>query len=323
MFRLVTSCSEYTDYVVANVFRFLDLPRELRDAVCGYLVAPGKIHLCKKPGSGRLPHESQQSATPQWSLLVVSRQMRQEVAELMFLKNHVVLHHDLNDYGLLLGRQLPFIGQLHPKIPPEIALCHLARQHMRSMRISVDPRSIYPDDPIARAGEIHLMIQNRRTPGPRAHTELESVVLRHRLYGFGRELSDVLKCALDACKSLRFLQIDVANAYCVSGCCRNLALVADAFKHYAHWTKLETLEILGTKTQSERRYLTSALQSVQKRKGLNSINLVFRKFEPAGHNPALSAWNKHNRVALLHANGLEDLEEEQITIGGSEAQVQE
>lgn len=124
----------------------------------------------------------------------------------------------------------------------------------------------------------------------------------------------IVGAILQHSRTLRFLQIDVTNCYCVLGTCRLVGQVFSSLSYFhsrvQHYgPRLEVIEVLGTKTLDDRLTIVSAF--------LNSPN--YPQHTASDRKPKLRfkafKFPKDSTCIRLHTSELEeDLEDEEFDI---------
>ncbi|USW53678.1 hypothetical protein Slin15195_G069970 [Septoria linicola] len=231
-----------------KTFRLLSLPRELRDRIYEYALAPGKALLRSK--SARARAQGTQLAndceTVTSALFQVNRQVSREAREIFFKKNMILLDADEATELFMLG--------IHGAIRYTTSIAQHAWAFLTTASISFDIRSFQTEDGLSRVGGwLHSTTgpvpAGRHSPGFLAHLAHDYIYSSWR--GLLRR---VLKF-----KSLRFLRLDVTYCYCSTGCCRTLKEVAENLDAYCSPRIPEVIEIVGTKTLRERDMFIRAL----------------------------------------------------------------
>lgn len=240
----------------------------------------------------------QDTPKPEWQLLSVNRQMRQEAAKTLFAHNQIVLAPDTNQLLLDNGGG-----------PPEehsIKIRDLAKHYLASISVAWAMEN-YLDKSVP----MSRYLWHDRVP---THSADERILATHndsKTYtgGWRREF------AMTLTSNVRYIQLDVTDCYCILGCCRMIEQMSNTVDHtksafgadLVYPDTLEVIEVTGTKTQAERRSIAEALA-----RGLwkqapaggpyKKLTLRFRKF----------VLSEDSEVRAVMEYGLEEMEDQDV-----------
>ncbi|KAK3711566.1 hypothetical protein LTR37_009557 [Vermiconidia calcicola] len=214
----------------ASTFRFLDLPREMRNIIYELCVVVDKIYV---RGPGRVTSYDMritETAVPEVQLFRVCKQINAEARE-TFLLNNKFVH--------LPGPR--FIGS-----PTQFHLSTMFNKDLiRRLSISLDYRDYSPsfiDEFVQHEGYKEARLQVPREETMFYLQELTVVALRDRIwYSMFQQISKLV--------NLKYLQINLQNCYCPSTCHR---LVQQAFTSKGHSPQAEApwaFQLLGKGTR--------------------------------------------------------------------------
>lgn len=277
-----------------KTFRLLSLPRELRDQIYKYAVAPGVVLI--KSRNAR--HESRSAQTDDqkvvaYILFQVSKQVNQEAMEVYFKQNLTTFHADKSNVLFIgLGNRSSF-------------RCHL-KEFLTSVSLVYDARDISVEDILAYAGSISHRF------GSSSSAHVHDFQLRS---DFIKAWSGILQSVLHV-KTLRFLKLDVTNCYDMSGCCRFVDYLARTLKYGASVLPplLKAIEIKGTKSIAERRMFLHALLEPHQSSAVGSYQRQRKNSEKSALRVESAVGMKLHfkksevqggSLKLLHAHGLD------------------
>lgn len=226
-------------------FRFLDLPAELRDIIYELCLVKGTIHLVPRPRNDHRYDLLGSPEKPEWALLGVNRQVRGEAASTILSKNHFVLGYDTSSERILWYRWKS------SSLDNDFSLAALAKRKLQSISIQTDLRGLFKQDSLDLAEYGCTLYEKKYVAGERtpwAHANVD-------------ELPIMWSSMCSFYKKVKFLQIDITNAFCPLGCCRYFAEAARAIGCAARNNrKLETIEVFGTKNGRERAVVTEKIK---------------------------------------------------------------
>ncbi|GIZ42874.1 hypothetical protein CKM354_000612300 [Cercospora kikuchii] len=256
---------------------FETLPREMRDKIWGYCVAPGKVFLSEHAIDYDTRFDDYgHYEKPHLKLLAVSKSIRPEAAEMLFKHNQFIFT-DVSPRGRWILHK-DFYTDDHYEEDPGARrdpLGRLARTHMRSASIAFDLRAPRDDNLISESGYL-------RDPSMRNSilwstlTEQQKMTRAHDLATRQTytNMLEELDTLLYQCDSLTTLEVDFTNSYCPIGCCRVVSYLTDTLVSWEHWWP-ERLRVLGLKNQEERDHFIDALCVVSQD---NKIKVIFEKY---------------------------------------------
>lgn len=244
-------------------FPFLDLPAELRNAIYELCLVKGTVYLTPRPEYDHRYNGTEPFETPEWVLLRISHQIRTEAAKILLGENHFVLSHDYRSEDKFWS---PFA--LSPFILSSIAdegranrlrnsFPAMVWSHLKSVSITIDLRTI-ASDPIKIASI--LQQQNRDVTGLtpdqrtlRAHAESD-------------DYTDIWRNMCRFFFGIKYLEIDITNAYCPLGCHRYVDIIARILEQSISMTRCPAILVfLGTKIKAERARLRDSVRNGLKR----------------------------------------------------------
>lgn len=227
-------------------FRFLDLPAELRDVVYDICMTRGKVFIRPRPRRDGRYTGFEDFERPDWPLLLVSHQVRQEAAKVFMSRNHFVLSHDICSTTLLLSSP----GETRLRSDPYL-LKRLAQRHMRSVSVTLDIRS-FIEDPLSFASSVGEELR-RVWPG-----SLQNLTTDERALEFHHRcalLNDSWGYQCASFTNVDHLEVDITNCICPIGCHRMICAVASAitcaYRNVRAIPKLGVVEILGVQNTTE------------------------------------------------------------------------
>ena len=287
-------------------FPFLDLPGELRNAVYKLCLVKGTIYPCPRPTYDHRYDNAKPYSKPEWALLAVSRQIRNEAADILLKQNHFVLGYHSGAGSLFWGPTFAdtdapgpvddddgpedddFINDEHED------LYQLTRRKVTSISITLDARGFATD-------LMDTVALSARFSSPNME-ERDVIVKAHERFEDSYHMWDHLWAAFPRA---RLLQVDITNAYCPSDCHRYIDLAAKVLgSAIKDATVLEILEVVGTRNSAERAVIKEAViaggaSNVYKGRRLRTLRF--------------KQWTCRNLQCIrlhkeYHRNGLEDEE---------------
>ncbi|KAK4626919.1 hypothetical protein CLAFUW4_05204 [Fulvia fulva] len=230
-------------------FRFLDLPRELRDIVYEFCLAKGKVFL---------PQQSHD----EYDVRYLDRDSY-EKPELQLLTNQVILTANDHQHLLSYGEAYERDSQLSLANVSQLSLADLAHRYLTNVSIALN-QSNFRDGIERRKVTMRRFAQ--QTGDKKARILDDHFAWSEYMYAI------IWKDWLDAIfvRPMKHVQIDVSNCYCHQGCCRLAKRFARSFRHiegpddgYDNHVfpedALRVTELLGTKTRTERQKIRRAL----------------------------------------------------------------
>ncbi|KAK4543885.1 hypothetical protein LTR36_004659 [Oleoguttula mirabilis] len=236
-----------TPQTESQVFRFVDLPPELRNVIYELCLAKGKVFLRPRPTYDQRYEGYEHFDRPDWQLLSVSRQVRTEAVAVLTSHNHFVISYEHDGWE-------PFLGPNghHAKIPmacKQVALATHVRKHLNSVSITFELRNM--------VGDAVRLARYGRSLSDSEDGEASVLHTHERIGDLCGQWWQLAKRA--ACPNLRFLQVNIANCLCPIGCHRLIHEAANAIRETSFGRRLEVIEILGTVSSSERTAFIRAL----------------------------------------------------------------
>lgn len=278
----------------SHVFRSTDLPPELRDMIFALCLARGKVFLRPRPKHDRRYNGHKAFPKPELQSLTVSRRVRAEAAAVFFQQNHFVFSYEFDTWAELM----------HPandEFP--IALSAYAPIHLTSISITLELRNLC-EDALDLADWARDDRAITRTPGA---ATLGAHGMSHGLYTHWQNMCD----GAVGLSKLRFLQVNLANCLCPDGYHRLIIQVADAIRALPTCPSLELIEVLGTKSDQERRSLIDELVDCSDCSGSVDEEYLADTGKPIvrfrGDPPTANRFNKKETV--------EKLEDEEVDLG--------
>ncbi|CAK3944901.1 Hypothetical predicted protein [Lecanosticta acicola] len=297
-------------------FIFLDLPLELREMVYELCVAPGKVFLRPRPQNDVRLDEYKKYHQVEWQLLAVTRQVRKESAKVLFTKNQIVFNnrHD----GQSDQKHTPILDW---HISSPVSLAALCRKSLTSVSIALDlyNNQFKLEDTMALSAVVRMDAGCYTSSRWQGMDQATRVCRSHGYFhGAGLNWEEYLGCVflnpdlVNASNTLRFLQVDLTNCYCVLGSCRVIEEAAQYLTVHGLSPPLEVIEILGTKTQAERDIVLKELVNPENYKEHKVTDrkpkVVFKSFR-------IPEQTHTNLMRFLHTTEVEaDLEDCEIDL---------
>ena len=310
--RTFVAHTKLVDHTPKNC-RLLNLPRELRDGIYRFAVAPGKVVIKSDTARQRIAGRAQavdpsaiESGLVTYALFGTNKRIRAEAMEVYFKENLIMINSDRYANEILC---IPSVLQ-----PRRHSLGRNMRMFLTSIRISFDVRDHRLNTVLVTAGGMVPRPVGNRTP---LEIEIERMVqvtrLQHKSTAMVMPWQSSLKHVLQECNSLRVLQLDMTHCYCVAGCCRQVSKIGTVLESTKVPDSLEIIEVFGTKSQSERTSLLEKLLVPRSGPGKPpaalGVKLKFVKFE-APEGP----------LKKLHQFGLDTaLKDEMVDVGHDDA----
>ncbi|KXT17229.1 hypothetical protein AC579_5812 [Pseudocercospora musae] len=224
-----------------DYFPFLGLPSELRNVVFRNCLVVGNLGIGPILQCERGPHPS--AAKPEWQLLLVNKQIRNEAAGILFAENPVILNticwETMSDHFEITS-VIPLDKQLHhflTRVNITFDVRNIIQLSLDALDIAHSFR-IYAEQDLDEEAEGRLAIHYPSSDNYQHWTSMVKAI---------------------HAKNLKEIQIDITNCYCVFGCHRLVDEASDAFHCLNLSPKLEKIVILGTKTQDERDRIIDAI----------------------------------------------------------------
>ncbi|KAF7192862.1 hypothetical protein HII31_05776 [Pseudocercospora fuligena] len=217
-----------------DYFPFLDLPRELRDLVFQHCLVVGNLGLGPILPRGREPHPS--ANKPEWQLLQVNKQIREEAAKVLLGENSVILN--TIDWDTMSD---------HFEKISCVSLDKLLHHFLTRVNIAFEVRNINQ----LSLDALDIARSFRTYQEEDLYEDAEERLAIHYLSSEDYQHWASMVKAIHS-KNLKEVRIDVTNCYCVFGCHRLVREAWHAFQCLNLNAKLENIVVLGTKSEDER-----------------------------------------------------------------------
>ena len=213
-------------------------------------IVPGKLFLRPRPRNDRRYEGSKSYARPEWQLLLVNRKIRKEAAEVLFTMNLCVFNYAGIEWSKLDENTVP------SSTLGDLALDRLMWNYVKSASITFDLRGLVSEDALDVVNQCRLQcLKLALKPKWTSRSMGDRMEKAHKKVCRYIEVWDGI---MDLVALRRFLQIDVSNCYCPTGCCRlvkNLDSVIDTLWWVFEEGITPTIEIVGTGSRAEREEL--------------------------------------------------------------------
>ncbi|KAK5121284.1 hypothetical protein LTR85_005450 [Meristemomyces frigidus] len=225
----------------SRVFRFMDLPPELRDMIYDLCLVKGKVFLRPRSKQDERYEGYRDFERPELQLLAVARQIRAEVAVILIRHNHFIISSEYDEWRTLLGP----LWSGTPDEGRHIALAAHGQKHLTSISITFDIRNMFTDalEMAQVSRDEEQLTGSAEAVALRAHGHID------QYYGQWECLCE--EAAISP--QLRFFQINLANCLCPIGCHRLVSQAASAVKGARFGRRLQVIEVLGTISGAERK----------------------------------------------------------------------
>jgi hypothetical protein len=276
----------------------MDLPIELRKVIYELCLVKGTVYPMPRPKYDHRYDNMEPFEKPEWALLAVNQQIRIEASEILLKQNHFVISYE---YDAMDNIWVAYADSVCEEEP--LTLPSLARYNLKSVSITFDVRGIFVDAiNVADAGSGCQSAD--MTDGERIHAAHEGVEDHYLIW-------EHMATTFDRAE---FLQVDISNAYCPLGCHRYIEFAADAIGNAVQSnSKLQTLEILGTKTADERAGIKKVIAGNLAFRPRNQRSFRMLRFKSLDCASPLGP--AYNKCLGLHSKDFEDgMENEEVNV---------